>query len=352
MSGTVGRAWGAPRLRADEVRVLGTREPVAHALEGTPNASTEWRLVRVSGTIAEVHRSGDRWVAELAIGTKRIPVQGLPGSGIPAGSVIIGRAATITGIVKRPYPTATDRRFAIVPRRPSDLVLGISRGLPQPSAAGSAALGSQAPLDGLGGLPGATAAPADVDLRDLGSHIGEQVRVGGLVTDIAADGVHLDDGTATGRIVLEGPAADLASLLQPGDAMNATGIPAARGEVVLVVADPAGIELVGDLGGEAPALAATDGTTTLEPASDDRATVRAAIGQGMGVDPMSASLGTLVLVVALSIGMTFARRHRARRLVRARILERLATVGRATAPAAATGPIGAPGEQTGTQAAP
>ena len=47
------------------------------------------------------------------------------------------------------------------------------------------------------------------------------------MTGVDVDGVRLDDGTATARIVLEGAAAELAALLQPGDALNATGTPGA-----------------------------------------------------------------------------------------------------------------------------
>ena len=76
------------------------------------------------------------------------------------------------------------------------------------------------------------------------------VRVGGLVTAVEPDAFRLDDGTATATVVLEGPAAGLAALLQPGDAVNAIGTPDVRGEVVLVVSDPAGVVLLGDLGGD------------------------------------------------------------------------------------------------------
>ena len=124
VTGTVGEAWGAPRLRADETRVLGSRQPAVHGLKSAPTAAVEWRLVRVAGTIVEVHKSGDRWTADLQIHGGRVPIAGLAGSGIASTDLAVGRAATVTGIVKRPYPTATDRRFAIVPRQRADIVLG------------------------------------------------------------------------------------------------------------------------------------------------------------------------------------------------------------------------------------
>ena len=69
-------------------------------------------------------QSGDRWTADLQIHGGRVPIAGLAGSGIASTDLAVGRAATVTGIVKRPYPTATDRRFAIVPRQRADIVLG------------------------------------------------------------------------------------------------------------------------------------------------------------------------------------------------------------------------------------
>ncbi len=68
------------------------------------------------------------------------------------------------------------------------------------------------------------------------------------MTAVEADAFRLDDGTATATVVLEGPAAEVASLLQPGDAVNAVGTPDVRGEVVLVVSDPSGVVLLGDPG--------------------------------------------------------------------------------------------------------
>ena len=48
----------------------------------------------------------------------------------------------------------------------------------------------------------------------------------------------------------------------------------------------------------------------------------------MGIDPASAGVGTLALVTALSIAVTLARRHRAQRVLRQRIVARLEAFGR------------------------
>ncbi|HEX5829211.1 MAG TPA: OB-fold nucleic acid binding domain-containing protein, partial [Candidatus Limnocylindrales bacterium] len=309
---------------------------------GAPTAAVEWRLVRVTGTLVDVRRSGDRWTADLATrGSTKVLVSGLAGSGIPAAAVLEGRSATVTGIVKRPYPTATDRRFAVVPRRAADLVLGgaapgASSATASPGgAAATATTGAQATgsSTAAGGRADRTTTGApDVDLRDLDVHLGVRVRVGGLVTALEEDGILLDDGTAIGRLVFADGAAALLEHLRPGDALNATGVPERRDEPVLVVADAADVELVG---GVTTALVTEPfaPSPTLEP-DPGREALRAALGSGMGLDPASAGLGTLALMAAISIAVTLARRHRANRELRRRIVARLDALTRGDPPAA------------------
>jgi cytochrome c-type biogenesis protein CcmE len=366
VTGTVGQAWGAPRLRADETRVVGSRRPSVHAITSAPTAALEWRLVKVGGSIVEVHRNGDRWTADLQVGAARVLVSGLAGSGIASTDLVEGRSATITGIVKRPYPTATDRRFAIVPRQRADVVLGRAA----PGDAASPASGSTRPagstMQASGALgPGAaitgltTGSAIDIDLVDLEAHTGQRVRVGGLVTTIEADGVRLDDGTAEARIVLDGDASALAGTLLVGDALNATGQPEMRGEPVLVVTTPDAIELVGDLG---DAAAAGSGAATADSAvvgaavASPQAPMRAVAAPGLGLDSFSTGIGTLVLLAVSSVGVALARRQRAQRLFRARIVARLEAIGRGVpAPDVAPDPdpqrpLGAPiGAGTGAE---
>jgi hypothetical protein len=333
LTGVVGRAYGAPRLKVSAVRVSGSGSPRVRALTGAPTAALEWSLVRVTGTLVDVRRSGDRWTADLATrGATRILVSGLAGSGISSSAVAEGRSATVTGIVKRPYPTATDRRFAVVPRRAADLVLGAAA-VGSPSASGSPGTGSTA-----GGLPGATTGTPgvlassppgsvpDIDLVDLGAHLGERVRVGGLVASIEEDGIRLDDGTAIGRLVFADAAAALLEQLRPGDALNATGVPERRDEPVLVVGDAADVELVGGTTG-ALVVDPTEPLPSPAPVADSRrSALQAALGRGMGLDPASAGLGTLAMMAAISIAVTLARRHRANREVRRRIVARLEAI--------------------------
>ena len=150
----------------------------------------------------------------------------------------------------RPYPSATDRRFALVPRSPRDLILGgpVDDG----PASGSAASGPTA--SGAAGAPagsGTATPPPDLDLADLAAHVGELVRVGGLVQAVDPAGFRLDDGTAIRQVRLRAAAVDLAGSVVVGDALSATGrveLDPGDGSPVVAVDDPAGIALVGGVG--------------------------------------------------------------------------------------------------------
>jgi hypothetical protein len=342
VTGTVGRAYGAPRLRAEEIAVVGATRPTPRSLLAAPAASDEWRLVRVSGTVVDLHRLGVRWRAELDMAGVRIPIVGLDGSGIASTALVEGRRATIVGVVRRAAPSAMDQRLAVVPRDRADVLLG------PVEAAGSAGTRGSAPRTagkpGLAGLPVAghlavqQGAVQDVDLARLADHIGQVVRVGGLVSGLGPDGIDLDDGTATVHVVLAGEAAALLDLLEPGDVLNATGTPERRGDVVLLVSDPAALVLVGDPSAVGdPQVGATAGPRASSvPVADGHAVVRASIERGMGLDPASAGIGTLVLLSAMSLVATVARRHRARRLLVARVVARIEAM-RQAAPRAGRG---------------
>lgn len=303
VSGEVGRAWGAPRIRAESVERIGASSPILpETLHGGPGPAHEWRLVRVSGTVLDVKRLGATWRAELGVGGERVVIAGLAGSGIPSTTLVEGRPATIIGIVRRPYPTATDRRYQVVPRGPADVALG-------PSGGGSGdGSGASGPARGSGGLSnGGSVAdpPLDIDLATLAEHVGEHVRVGGLVVAPTPDGFSLDDATAVARIVLRADAADFLGLLEPGDAVNASGTVTRIGdEIVVVVNTGGGLVRVGDLGQQLP----------LEPVST-QAPERAAAPRSLaGLSDAQAlpavGLFGLLAVSALSAAVTLFRRRR------------------------------------------
>ncbi|HSL34065.1 MAG TPA: OB-fold nucleic acid binding domain-containing protein [Candidatus Limnocylindrales bacterium] len=325
VGGSIGRAYDAPRLKASDiaVRAVGAK-PLPIVLRAAPTAAHEWRLVRASGTIADVSKLGDRWRAELTVGRERIVVTGLAGARIPVTALVEGRAATVTGVARRPYPGASDRRWSIVPRSPADLDVG--------SAAGGAGPGTGDGADPSAG-PGArgtgTTATPDVDLAGLADHVGRVVRVGGLVTELQSDGFGLDDGTAIGRIVLIGGAAEFLPLIEPGDAVNATGRVTEDGESFsVVVDDPAGIVRVGDP--TAGTLDAQPSTASGLAGSDSTLSIGADSRQAgglLGVEGAGAAgLAGVALLSALSVAVTLLRRHRSRRLVTARVAARLAAV--------------------------
>ncbi len=309
--------------------------PAPRVVSGAPTVVLEWRLVRIVGTVVDVRKLGDRWRAELRVGSARVPVQGQAGARIPSTALVEGRRATIVGIVRRPYPGAADRRFAVVPRSPADIALGGAPGDGcRPAGAPPAGpAGEPGPVgaDGSGSADGPSAAPS-VELSSLAGHADDRVRVGGLVVELVADGFTLDDGSATARIVLTGDAAAYLGLIEPGDALEATGRVDAEAPdgPRLIVDHAADLVRVGDPGDPQatadPSPAEASGA--LGPgAGDPPGTIaRSAALGGDFPDPTVAGAGWLAGVGVLSVVVTLVRRRRTRRAVAARIAARLARV--------------------------
>ncbi len=365
VSGTITRAYGAPRLRATAVEPRAGGPSVAPLdLLGAPGVAQEWRLVRLRGTVVTVRRLGGRWLAELEVGRERVPIIGLPGSAIPSTAIENGRTATIVGVVRRPYPSATDRRFGVLPRSSGDVTLGgrgsgstaTGRGTGISASSAAPAAGHLVPRGtGNGGGrpgpsgPGGALDPAvpDVDLGLLGDHLGQLIRVGGLVVGVESDAVVLDDGTARGRVVLSQDAAVYLPLLAPGDPLNAVGrVIVSDGRPELVVDDAAGLVRVGDLGEPVPMISTdqADGSTPAasdpdlfstsaaseasppDPIPGEASRLRAS-GIELGADGRSTGvlLAVLGVVSAATLGLGGLRRRRIRRSLAARLARRLAT---------------------------
>jgi uncharacterized protein YdeI (BOF family) len=338
-SGQIGRAYDAPRLRAATIVTLavgGHVQPMT--LTAPPTAAHEWRLVTVAGTVSDVHKLGDRWRAELTVGQATVVINGLAGARIAATAITEGRRATIVGIVRRPYPGASDRRWSVVPRGPSDVEMSgaaASGGGPgEPGTTGGATAAAAGDNPGAGS---AGAAAPDVDLAALAEHVGQTVRVGGLVQELASDGFVLDDGTATGRIVLTGDAAEYIGLVDPGDAVNATGRVELDGNTPrVVVTDAAGLARVGDLTA-ADERSAGDGHAPIT-GHDENAPAPSRLAGGLlgPLEPGAAGVAGIGLLSGLSLALTVLRRRRARRLLAARVGARLAGLaGAAVGPPAA-----------------
>jgi hypothetical protein len=313
-------------------------------------------LVSIQARVDDVKKLGDRWRAELVIGSERVVVVGQPGAGIPVTTLVEGRTASVVGIVRRAYPSATDRRPTILPRGSGDIhVADGAAGTTVSGARATASGGSAVTAAGDGaGSPSATDAAAEAaalaalravpaaDLSELADRVGERVRVGGLVRELRPDGFTLDDGTAVGTIRLTGAATDWLPLVEPDDAINVAG----RVEIgddgpLVVVDDPAAIVLGADP--VAPGPAASAGPSSAPsgpPASEDPGRQLA----GLGLDPGSlpgagAGVASLALIAAASVAVSVLRRRHARRLLAGRIATRLAALaGDRSERPAGTGP--------------
>ncbi|HET9436394.1 MAG TPA: hypothetical protein VFO50_06010 [Candidatus Limnocylindrales bacterium] len=316
-AGTVGRAWDAPRLRATTVDVLTTGVAVPPlSLARAPGEADEWQLVRISGTVTDVTRLGDRWRADVRMGAVSILVTGLSGAGIASTAISEGRAVTVVGIVRRPYPTATDRRWAVIPRGPWDLAVGPARG--GGSGGGSSGSGGDTGV-GSGAGPGASDAGAPsrydalpmIDLATLADHLGAAVRIGGLVAARTPDGFTLDDGTAMALVRLEGEAAAFIELIHAGDAVGTAGrvVSGADGTPVVVATDPAGLVRLGTLG-EAVPLAALRAPSP-SPTASARPVSAGLAGPFEGIAGGWVGLAGVLLLAGASLLVTALRRRRA-----------------------------------------
>ncbi len=283
IDGEMGIAYGAPRIRAESIIVIGTAAlPAARDLVREPGSADECELVRVTGRVVDLRRLGDRWRAELKVAAATVVIAGLAGAGIPAASMPEGASVEVVGVVRRPHPAATDRRFAIVPRSPADV--RIVRGATSTAADGGASAPSgAAPTAGTpasGPAAATSAAAIDADLAALPA-VGTLVRVGGLVVAVDGTSVLIDDGTATASLRLAGDAAELLGLLEPGDAVSAVGrVAEAAGGAVVEVSDAAGLVRVGDLGEALPLAADVAPTEAGEAAGRPAGAVRRRRGHG------------------------------------------------------------------------
>lgn len=293
------------------------------SLGRAPAATDEWLLVRLSGSIVKVERLGDRWRAEIVLADgSKVPVHGQPGAGIPSTAIVAGRRITVTGIVRRPYPTASDRRFALLPRDGADIAIGPSDSGAAPDATGGTDQGGALP----GAAPPTTNITPDTDLATLLDHVGQRVRVGGLIASIGADGFDLDDGTALARIVLSGDMAALLPHLREGEAIAATGVVALQDGAAVVIVDGTGtLVRVGSLGQAVP-IGGFAAEATPAPSADGAVAALAADSSALRPALPPASLLAISMVSALSVLVTLARRRVARRRLRQVLVARLASL--------------------------
>jgi hypothetical protein len=322
----MGIAWGAPRLGATGVTAVGSGSVAPTTLDRAPAERDEWQLVRISGTVVKVERLGDRWRADVALAAgTTVAVHGQAGAGIPSTAILTGRRITVVGIVKRPYPTASDRRFAILPRSSSDVAIA-----PAGNNGAAEPLTSNGDGAAQGGSPGAAGGATDVtpdtDLAALAEHVGRLVRVGGLIASVAADGFDLDDGTVLAHVELRGDMAALLPHLREGEAVAATGtVELVDGAPVIVVDATGSLLRVGSLGQALPIAGGREAASATPTASGGVAAL-AADSSLLGPAAAPASVLAIALLTLASIVMTVLRRRLVRRQLRAAVVGRLATL--------------------------
>jgi hypothetical protein len=320
-AGEVGTYYDAPQLAADGgVTELGRRAVAPILLRRAPDASLEWRLVRVVVRITDVSRDGDAWKAEASLGAAgALPIAGIAAAAIPSADLEEGRMATVTGIVRRAWPTASDQRWSVVPRSAADVRLG-----PAPAGRNGGAAGGQddstdGAADDRGHDPetGALTGPVTSDgaivarLADLRTLAGRRVRVGATVAATGEGTLTLRDGTAmaTVRLTDEPPAGDRP--IATGEVVNVTGTVSVvdPGDDPQLMAANADITRAARLALPPSALASpgpVDGGTA------ERAPA-AATAAG-GPSPITLAAGLLVLVsMVLGAGATVAWGVRRRR---------------------------------------
>ena len=294
-SGSMGTYYGSAQLALAEPPVaLGAGSAVPRVIGAPPGPELTWRLVRVTGRVASVHRLGTTWRAEIAVAGREVPIHGTARSGVPSTALVEGRLATVTGVVRPPYPTATDRRPAIAPRFVADVSLGSSA---EPVAPGQ---GGQGP-DGVdpGYAPGSVAGAAlDVELAELGEHEGSLVRVGGLVTSVSAGRVVIDDGTAAAAILLPPDATGMIGDLRAADPLNATGT-VMRDGAAWAVAPRAAVDIarVGRLGELTPLTQPTPSSEAVPKVAAER--LGSDGGWPLGMLPTAFALAGTAVTVAL-----------------------------------------------------
>lgn len=146
--------------------------------------------------------------------------------------------ATVTGIVRRAWPTASDQRWTVVPRSPGDLRLGPA---PKGESAGTSGGGDGASEDSAGetgdgpdgpgesGGSGAISGPVTPDgaivarLADLRRLAGRRVRVGATVAATGDGTLTLRDGAAQATVRLTDTPPDGESPIVAGEVVNVTG---------------------------------------------------------------------------------------------------------------------------------
>jgi uncharacterized protein YdeI (BOF family) len=314
VTGKIGRWEGGPIVIASSVveegrlRAVSPR-PVGGALDG----SLEWQLVRVAGRIDRYTPAGARWLLEVAVDGREVVVLGEPATAIRVSSSVVGRLVIVSGIVRR--STSDAAAFQLLPRSGLDFLLGPAPGALGPASAG----GSTKPSGSRAGGASAVGQDRIVAIGSLTERLGTYVTVSGLVSEVTDGVATLNDGT--GAVRVGGPsAAGTLSALEPGDALEATGLVEEDDQGLLVDVDPASIVVLpaggdsgssGDASSRGIAVAFSSSTPGLSPAGDAGRRLMTTTGIGPEGVAAVAAAAAILLVLASGAALLARKRHAA-----------------------------------------
>jgi hypothetical protein len=308
VTGTVGTWESGPTVLASQVLVQGELQavgprPVAGPLDG----SLEWQLVQVCGRVDRVTRAGSRWRADLTVDGHPVVVLGEPAAAITVATTAVGRLAAVTGIVRR--STSDSKAFQLLPRTVLDFHLG-----PAPDALGGAAVQRPAGSSGAASmsLSYAGAAPRSVGIDSLAAYLGRSATIAGLVTATTSGTVTIDDGT--GEVRVGGHSAATAiEMLEPGDAIEVTGLVQSDDRGLIIEADPDSIiDLPGDsedaglTGDSLNGIVAAASTSTPAPSLAAAASIKRASATTAPPDGPAILAVVLVMLTLLTAALAVA----------------------------------------------
>jgi hypothetical protein len=310
VTGKVGRWQSGPTVTASQVLALGELQAVApRPVAGGLDASLEWQLVRICGRIDRYVPAGSRWRLDMTVAGQTVVVLGEPAAAISVTKSSVGRLAVVAGIVRR--STSDSTLFQLLPRMALDFRLG-----PPPEAlnGGAALTSANAASSGSGGLS-AWPNARTVEIGSLATYLGQNVTVAGLVTETGSGTATVDDGTGEVRIV-GASAADALEMLEPGDAIEVSGLVGEDDLGLIVEADSASIvALPGDrvdaLASDAGALGvvAAGSTPTRAASSAAGAALRRASATASPPDGLTILAVVAVLLVVAVAATALANRR-------------------------------------------
>ncbi len=311
VTGKIGSWEGGPTVIASQVAAQGILQaidprPTAGPLDG----SLEWQLVQVCGRIDRFVPAGARWRAEMLVDGHTVTVLGEPSAAIALTKSSVGRLAVVVGIVRR--STSDSSVFQMIPRTSLDFRLG-----PSPDALGATAgLGSAGTSGGSPVSSGSAvgAATTRVGIGSLSAYIGRTVTVAGLVTKTASGTATIDDGTGEVRVG-GSAAADALAMLEPGDAIEVTGLLEQDEGGLIIKADPLSVvDLPGDRGeatttpGDLVDLAAGVSAAVTAPSTAAAATIQRVSPATAPANGVALLALILVAIGAVAAALAFARR--------------------------------------------